>query len=971
MTEKHHSFSQHDQVVQGPQTNIGEAKAPVFSGEFHGQVNIQYPFEPGNPLVPWQIPRPPADFTGREADLKDLLANFDSGATIISLCGMGGIGKTALAFVLAEKIKSHFSDGQIFVELRGTSDKPMTVAEAMAHIIHAYRPDEKRPESETELNGLYRTVLEGKRALILLDNAADDRHVRPLLPPANCSVLITSRKKFTLPGMPEPFFLKPMEPQEACDLLMRICPRINSHTGELANLCGYLPLALRAAASLLAIESDLKPKSYLEELHSERTRLEKIGKEGVELDVGASFNLSYQRLPDVMALALRLLSVFPEDFDAKAEEFICQDENHRQLSRLVTLSLVDYRDSADRYRLHDLTRIFVTKRLERDGEDARLRAQQRHAQHYLAVLSDADRLYLRGGKSLQAGMAIFDIEWKNIQAGQTWAEKNSEGNDRATALCSAYPLEGFYLLGLRQHPQEEIRWLEPALNATRKLKDRRTEGFHLGGIGRAYAHMGENRKAIGYYEQHLAISREVGDRVEEGWALGNIGNAYRKLGKARNAIDYCSQHLLIAREMKDWRGEGNALGNIGQAHASLGEYRKAIGYYEQHLTISRERGNRRGERDALGNLGIAYAALGDFQKAINYYEQALAISNEMDDKRGKGDVLGNMGAAYTSQGKPLEAIDCCEQALIASRGIGDRHREGEALGHLGQACVAMGDVQKAILYCEQSLSIAREIGDRRGEGNRLGSMGAVYFHIGEARKAIDYFEQALSIACEIEDRRGEGNQLGNLANAYSALADTNKAIEYYKQAIAIDHEIEDVRGEAADLGNLGNSHLVLGEVHKAIEYYEQSLVVARKIGEKRSESSLLGSLGLAYSNLGDTRKAIEYHKNGLAIALEIKDRWSEGSHQGNLGNCCYMLGEFLKAIGHYEKALSIAYEIGDKRNEGIWLGALGSAFEKLGKLEKAVRYTKKALDIFEQIGSPYSDQAKKTLAKWQGDEKPK
>jgi tetratricopeptide (TPR) repeat protein len=134
-------------------------------------------------------------------------------------------------------------------------------------------------------------------------------------------------------------------------------------------------------------------------------------------------------------------------------------------------------------------------------------------------------------------MMIFDLEWKNTQAGQLWAEENAGSNRIATVLCSAYPRDGFYLLGLRQHPQERIRWLEPALNAARQLKDRRSEGSHLGSIGRAYAHMGENRKAIGYYEQHLAISREVGDRRGEGWALDNIGSANRKLGNARKAMD--------------------------------------------------------------------------------------------------------------------------------------------------------------------------------------------------------------------------------------------------------------------------------------------------------------------------------------------------------------------------------------------------------------------------------------------------
>ena len=111
--------------------------------------------------------------------------------------------------------------------------------------------------------------------MILLDNAADGKQVEPLLPPKDCFVLVTSTKKFLLPGMPEPFLLESLEPSDASDLLLKICPRIDCQAGEIAKLCGYLPLALRATASLLAVKSDLNPSNYLEELRSECQRRDK------------------------------------------------------------------------------------------------------------------------------------------------------------------------------------------------------------------------------------------------------------------------------------------------------------------------------------------------------------------------------------------------------------------------------------------------------------------------------------------------------------------------------------------------------------------------------------------------------------------------------------------------------------------------------------------------------------------------
>lgn len=171
--------------------------------------------------IPHQIPTPPQDFTGRDGDLKELLDNFEQGATITGLRGMGGIGKTALAFKLAEKLADRYPDGQIFVDMKGTSDDPLPPAEAMGQVIHAFDPEMRTQVSESELTGRYRSKLHGKRVLLLLDNAVDDNQIRPLLPPASCGLIVTSRQKFTLPGLKEKD-LNIMKSPEACALLLRL-----------------------------------------------------------------------------------------------------------------------------------------------------------------------------------------------------------------------------------------------------------------------------------------------------------------------------------------------------------------------------------------------------------------------------------------------------------------------------------------------------------------------------------------------------------------------------------------------------------------------------------------------------------------------------------------------------------------------------------------------------------------------------
>ncbi|NYT10789.1 MAG: hypothetical protein GKC09_12800 [Methanosarcinales archaeon] len=311
-------------------------------------------------LIPHQIPAPPRDFKGREDEIQDILPNFEKGATITGLRGMGGVGKTALALVLADKLKSRFPDGQIFIDMRGTStnpvNPPMTPDEAMAHVIRAFKPIDRLPENPVELRGLYNSTLTGKRVLLLLDNAANTDQVYPLLPPEGSSVLITSRIKFELHGLVEKD-LDILPPEDARELLLEIAPRIGERADELARLCGYLPIALRNAASALAEKKDLKVSEYEQRLKDKVARLELVK---------SSFNVSYDLLTAMRKKNWRRLSVFPEDFDREAATSVLKmspEASAEALKDLVCWSLVDYNLTAGsedgRYKLHDLGRIFA------------------------------------------------------------------------------------------------------------------------------------------------------------------------------------------------------------------------------------------------------------------------------------------------------------------------------------------------------------------------------------------------------------------------------------------------------------------------------------------------------------------------------------------------------------------------------------------------------------------------------------
>lgn len=606
-------------------------------GNYAGRDNITNIYNAPAPAVSalpvltlHQLRAPVGDFVGREKEIADLTAALRGGASaaITGISGMGGIGKTELAFYVAQRLRDTYPGAQLVVDMRGTDNPPRDPADALAYCIRAFLgPEQPLPDDLQELTRIYRNTLDGKRALILLDNASGGAQSRPLMPPAGSALLVTSRETIALPGLKR-VTLEQLEPVEARELMRVIAPRVPADTADrICFLCGYLPLAIRAAGSLLDVTADLAPETYAEQLQDERRRLERIGAEGVDYGVEASFGLSYARLTPDAARVFRQLAVFPASFDARAEETVCEDPGHKHLSELLRRNLVRYNGETQRYSLHDLARLFADSRMTDDEGRA---TRMRHAEHYLSVLAECDDLYLKGGDAIKSGLALFDAERRNIEAGQEWARQHSSGNQAAARLCNKYPNAGAYVLNLRQHPRELIAWLEIALAAARQLKDRAAEGRHSGNLGIAYADLGETRRAIEFYEQRLAIAREIGDRRGEGNALGNLGIAYANLGETRRAVEFHEQALVVSREIGDRRTEAAVLGNLGVTYERLGEPRRALEFYEQDLIITCEIGDHFGEACMLFNKSLILYKLSDRASAIAYAKAALEIFEQIE-----------------------------------------------------------------------------------------------------------------------------------------------------------------------------------------------------------------------------------------------------------------------------------------------------------------------------------------------------
>ncbi len=633
----------------------------------------QSPVEPSSHSTVLQLPDPVDDFVGREDQIARITARLkqQQGAAISAIGGQGGVGKTELAYYVAREVRDHYPDGQVQINLRGLDAEPVTPAEAMRDVLLRLALDQQLPDNDQHLVELYQGLLSECRVLILADNAKDSAQVAPLVPKPPSALLVTSRQSIPLPGV-EPVDLDQLTPAQAAKLLRKNVGEDRATDDEiarLAELCGYLPLALRAAGERLAGARALSTAAYLEKLERDRGDLRYQGREVMVVLAESVEALGHER-PELVE-KWRSLAVFPAPFLDVSGKAVGELEGE-ELEALVGRNLVLYDTKEKRFRLHDLFQELARGGLS-DGKE--YAAAKRHAEHFLWVATAADDRFVQGKEGVLEGLWVFDRERAHIEAGQAWAAAHAERDDRAAMLAQVYPLGAAHILHLRQHARGRIAWLETAAQAAHKLADQEHEGRALGNLGVAYRELGETRKAVEYFEKVLAIARETGDRRAEGAALGNLGNAYSDLEEPRKAIEYYEQHRAITRETGDRSGEGMMLGNLGVVYLDLGEPRKAIEYHEQCLAIARETGDSSNEGRALGNLGTAYSALGEPRKAIEYHEQYRAIARETGDPRSEGFALHNRALALDLLGRRDEAIADARAALAIFEEIEDPNAE--------------------------------------------------------------------------------------------------------------------------------------------------------------------------------------------------------------------------------------------------------------------------------------------------------
>ncbi|MDX8142574.1 BTAD domain-containing putative transcriptional regulator [Lentzea sp. BCCO 10_0061] len=632
-----------------------------------------------------QLPMDIAEFTGRESELRRLCEPGPQTTVVISAIeGMAGVGKTKLAVRAAHRLVQRFPDVQLWADLHGfDADElpadPSAVLESFLRLLGV--PGGQIPASLEERAALYRDRLTDKRALVLLDNAAGEDQVRPLLPGSStCMVLITSRRTLLRLDGVQSLFLDVFTPGEALALFSRIAgeDRVQADreaAERIAELCGHLPIAVALAAKRLA----RRPQWTMRDLVDQLERGGGLGVRGV-------FDLSYQALPDNQRRLFRLLGLHPgEDFSADSAAALAGLTPHEAGDLLETLldEHLLQQHTPGRYGLHDLLRTYAVEQVTAaEPPPARALARRRVLDWYVHTswqsaqqlnpqrkldISPADPVvHARSFADRDAALLWCDTERANLVA----AVRDAAGHELPEHCWSlAQCLWDFF--NLRKHWADWLDTHSVALAAARSVGDRSAEGRMLITLGIALREVRRHEESIECNQQALAIFRATGDKARQEPALNNLGIVYMVTGRPEDALACYEQSAEIARELGNLHSEAVTLNNIALLHADAGRFDVALARYLRALEIRKDIKDPYSEAILLNNIGEVYRGLLDFPEAVSYVDRALETFRAIGDLYGQAESLDNLGLALDGLGDRRGAEKCWLESVTLFEELGE------------------------------------------------------------------------------------------------------------------------------------------------------------------------------------------------------------------------------------------------------------------------------------------------------------
>ncbi|MBO3747218.1 tetratricopeptide repeat protein [Streptosporangiaceae bacterium NEAU-GS5] len=802
-------------------------------------------------VVPRQLPAVARHFTGRIGHLDHLDTALSAGGASVAVVGPAGTGKTTLATFWAHKVADRFPDGQLYADLRGYAQgRPIAPLEALARFLRALGvAPEGVPVEVDEAAALYRSMLAGRRALVLLDNAADPEHVRPLMPAGpGCFTLITSRHQMdglVVVDGSERLPLGAFTPPESLALMGRLIgeDRVMTEseaTAELADLCGHLPLAVRLAAAGPARHPGLRIEDQVAALR-DADRLDALSVPGdPKATVAAAFDLSYQRLSAPARRLFRLLGLVPGS-DADVEAAAALAGLPASSAAPVLAELTDahmaQESAPGRFSLHDLIKLYASRlALAHDGEPAGEAALARLITWYLRTADAAARVLYPHMLRLpmpetegdaaartfagahQAG-AWLDAELANLVA--VLRQAADQGLGRPVWLL-ADTLRGYFWL--RQCRVEWLAVAEAARGAAESAADDRAAAAAYLSLADAHHNLASRDQAIG----HATTARRLAEK--SGWALCEVA----------------------------------ALNTLGMVHSAHGLLEPAAEYFARALNAGAAAGHLGGQAALLNNLGTLHERLGRLNEAIENRRRALALHRELGSRSGVAFALNNLSGALWLAGEWAAALATAEEVLAVCAEVGDLAGEASAEVRLAGIHLDCGRHEQALEHARRSVEVAGRTANQVLEVNAELILGAVERRTGRAAEAIDRFRHVLRL-CRSDNHLRAAQAGIALAAALRDLGRYGAADGAADRALALSRDGRFRLLEAEALTELAATALARDDVGKAVERGREAVAALDGTGYRLGLARALAGLGESSRRAGDTEAAVAHRQAALAL----------------------------------------------------------------------------------------------------------
>jgi DNA-binding SARP family transcriptional activator/tetratricopeptide (TPR) repeat protein len=678
----------HQRILENDDGLIGTAGPPATGPAVPAPAPV---------VPPAQLPPDLPAFTGRTWELAQLNSLLDSGtqpppAVVIStIDGMAGIGKTALAVHWAHQVADQFPDGQLYVNLRGfdPSGAVMSPGEALRGFLDALGVAPQRiPDGIGAQAGLYRSLLNDRRVLIVLDNARDAEQLRPLLPGSpGCLVIVTSRNQLT--GLitthdARSLTVDPFSADEAQDALAR---RLGSARlaaepdalAEVVELCAGLPLATAIVAARATVRRRLPLAVIASELRDARTRLDALSADDTATDVRAVFSWSYQLLSPPARRLFRLLPVHSgPDFSRAAAASLAglRDAGIRPLLHELTGARLITEHCPGRFTSHDLIRVYAAElSTALDTDDDRHAALVRLLDYYLHT-AHAAHLLLRPhfvpGTPAPARPGVTPDELSDYGQAMAWfgAERHVlKAAAQGAADAGLHPYAWRLALRLQQFCQRQGYWYDwtdmahTALDAALAANHLLAQGHVRRSLAGAYHFLGRNDEALAELERTRELFTGLGYSTQQAYVHSNFGTVLASQGHYDKAISHYWQAYDLYQIMQHEKGQAAALEGIGWCHGQQGRYHLSVRYAEKAMILYRQLHDRNGEANCWTRLGESRHRLGQYPQAVNCHHRAIALCQELGNRTDEAEALASLGDSALAAGDPTAARQAWRGAL--------------------------------------------------------------------------------------------------------------------------------------------------------------------------------------------------------------------------------------------------------------------------------------------------------------------